>query len=97
MKMSERGAIAEGVTLPQISINGTSPSSLLDDYLKCRSAIMAARRVLAEHGPNGRDYQHDPSKFPAARAEHEARLSSLDTMETELLALAEHASAHVRA
>jgi hypothetical protein len=93
MKLTDGGEpMADNVTLPQISINGTHPASLLDGYLKCRSALTAARRALVEHGPNGRDYEYTPAAFDAARREHEVRLTALDTIDAELVALMMHAS-----
>jgi hypothetical protein len=74
---------------PQISINGTNPRNLVEDYSRARSALMEAVRALQEASPNGRDYQRDPTEFEAARRQHADRIKRLESVRHELEELAE--------
>lgn len=52
---------------PQISINGTSRTALLEQQLEVLEAIRALEYAMAEASPNGRDYQHRPAEFRPAQ------------------------------
>jgi hypothetical protein len=84
------------LTLPTITLHGTHPRSLVDDYCTAMSAIIAAEAVLREKAhPNARDYPGDT--LVAAQAEHAARLLCLQGIRAELKTLATFASDHPRA
>lgn len=78
-------------TLPQINLNGSSASRLLDAYCAAGRAVMAAMNALTEAEPNMRDYQTvAPAVYTAARDEHVARLKALRAVYVDMQALAEH-------
>ena len=84
------------VTLPSITLHGTHPRSLVDDYCVAMSAITKASSVLSQHAnPNARDYPGD--SLAAAQAEHKARLDRLQAIHAELEEIAMFASTQPRA
>jgi hypothetical protein len=73
------------MTLPTVHLNGTSGPDLLEQITKAREGVEAAIARLQDAAPNGRDYYpQGPDAYPAARAEHDARLQRLTTVEREL-------------
>jgi hypothetical protein len=83
------------IQLPTITLNGTSPDSLLDDYCTAASAIRKGRDALQKAAPNARDYCQGAAgseDWMLARNEHFARLAALDGILADLEDLAQHAS-----
>jgi hypothetical protein len=75
---------------PTIHLNGTSGGDLLEQQGAAAAAIRHAIEVLADAGPNARDYYpQGEAAYTAARAEHVARLQQLRSVETEVERLAE--------
>jgi len=84
------------VQLPGINLNGSTASSLLEDYTTTLTTLRAAREAVGTSGPNGRDYQTSPhGAFETARAEHTVRLAALDVLIGEYEAFAEHCLATI--
>lgn len=85
------------VTLPQYTLNGSSPVRYAEDFQKQLTAIQALRKAFASSDfPHGRDFQigsfgNSPDYYKQARTEHRQRLDWLDTMETDITVLLEHA------
>jgi hypothetical protein len=82
---------------PSIHINGSSARSLFDGYYAALQAMQAARWALTDCAPHGRDYylqEATPGRgcdaANEAMDEHRARLINVDTICTELEALAFH-------
>jgi hypothetical protein len=83
-------------TLPTITLHGTHPRSLVDDYCAAMTALTKASSILSQHtNPNARDYPGD--SLVAAQAEHQARLDRLAAIRAELEEIATFASDHPRA
>jgi len=81
---------------PSIHLNGTAASDLLDGYIKSMNAVREAISVLAENGPNARDYYpQGPGAFIQATNQHAERLEHLATVLDGLKRLADAVAAHV--
>jgi hypothetical protein len=77
--------------LPQININGTERSDLLEDYMKARRALQHAVEALGACSPHGRDYQTaEPGAFYVAQREHADRIIKVRQVLAEIETLAEH-------
>lgn len=77
--------------LPQININGTERSDLLEDYMAARRALQRAVEALSAASPHGRDYQTCPAgAFYVAQQEHADRLVKVRQVMAEIETLAEH-------
>lgn len=79
--------------LPQININGTERSDLLELYLDAKIALERAITALGAAEPHGRDYQTYPdhqSVFYAAQREHVARVLKVRQVLAEIETIAEH-------
>lgn len=78
------------LTLPTVHLNGTDGGTLADLYVQARAKVRDAIEALKAAEPHGRDYytQGDGGAFTRAKAEHLLRLSSLETVESELETLA---------
>jgi len=81
--------------LPQININGTAKSDLLEQQVEAMEAIRAAVEAVQASCPNGRDYT--PQGSPAAQAafqraisEHCDRITRLQAVLKEIETIAEH-------
>lgn len=82
---------------PSIHLNGTSAESLFKDYLGAYEAVSHALDALQKIPPHGRDYYVQPGDpYPAARAEHDARLQKLQDVKDDLEALALHCQEHIK-
>lgn len=55
------------LVLPQISINGTSRESLVNQQREVIEALDSVVAKMAEAMPHGRDYQHRPAEYAGAR------------------------------
>jgi len=77
--------------LPQININGTERSDLLEDYMGARRALQHAVEALSAASPHGRDYQTaEPGAFYAAQREHADRILRVRQVMAEIETIAEH-------
>ena len=73
---------------PRVHPNGTSKRDLLDQYAAAYTAVNEAKRVLAENGPNARDYYViSATAFRVAVDDHADRLGRLEGIKEELIAL----------
>jgi len=74
---------------PQLNMNGTSGSELLDQLKGALTAIRAAREAVAKTIPHGRDYQTlNVEAYSTARDEHYARCRALAAVQQDLEELA---------
>ena len=55
------------LVMPQISINGTNKTELVSQQLAIVGALRLVQEAMSEATPNGRDYQHRPQEYEAAR------------------------------
>jgi hypothetical protein len=79
--------------LPQININGTAASDLLELYLDAKRALEVAITALSAAAPHGRDYQtyqNHAAVFYAAQREHVARIVKVRQVLAEIETIAEH-------
>jgi non-ribosomal peptide synthetase component F len=77
--------------LPTLSLHGTSPESLLEDYQRVLTAVSNAIDVLRHDAcPNPRDYPAEA--FLRAQNEHRERMERLHDMHGDLEAIAIHAA-----
>jgi hypothetical protein len=72
------------LTLPQISLNGTSRDALIEQQLDVVRAFEALSKAMAEASPNGRDYQHRPAEYNAARDAWMERMQTIFAMRKEI-------------
>jgi hypothetical protein len=72
------------LVLPQISINGTSRETLVDDLIQILHHIDAATRAMARSMPNGRDYQHHHRSLAAAVTAWMERIETLENLHSEI-------------
>ena len=66
--------------MPQISINGTDKTDLVSQQLAVIGALRLVQEAMSEAAPNGRDYQHRPHEYQAARdawVERQALIANL--------------------
>lgn len=82
-------------TFPQISLNGTAASVLLEETVAAKAKVEEARQALIRIRPHARDYQHKPDAFHFAHVEHEQRITSLVLIATDLDEIAEHLADHL--
>jgi hypothetical protein len=77
--------------LPQINLNGTAPSDLLELYLDAKRALEHAVTALHAAEPHGRDYQtYDNHSTIFYAAEHAARILKVRQVLAEIETIAEH-------
>ncbi len=77
--------------LPQININGTERSDLLEDLMKARRCLQHAVEALSAASPHGRDYQTAiPGAFYVAQQEHSDRIVKVRQVLAEIETIAEH-------
>jgi len=55
------------LVMPQISINGTHKTDLISQQLAVIGALRLVSEAMTAAAPNGRDYQHRPQEYEAAR------------------------------
>jgi hypothetical protein len=72
------------LVLPQISINGTSRKSLVEQQCDVMHALDALYKAMNEAAPNGRDYQHRPAEFNPAREAWHERMKLISDMHKEI-------------
>lgn len=78
------------VVTPQIHINGSSARSLAKDYMDALTTLDDALEMLKKTAPNGRDYQHDPSKLREATAQWRGHMTNIQNAKAYFEILAEH-------
>jgi hypothetical protein len=76
------------ITFPVVNINGTGKHGLVGQYADAADAVQIAMEAVRKAMPHGRDYQHDPLTYEAARREHTERLLKLQQVYAELDTLA---------
>lgn len=79
--------------LPQINLNGTARSDLLELYLDAKIALERAITALNAAAPHGRDYQTYPDHSTvvyAALREHADRILKVRQVLAEIETIAEH-------
>ena len=79
------------ITMPTISLNGTSAKQLLEEYLLAVDAMRIAISTHAMTAPHGRDYQ-PTGAFAEAQLEHASRRDRLESVISELEQIAEYIS-----
>jgi len=75
--------VTHTVLVPTIHSNGTSAGELNKQLSAAVDAVRAASRALCDAAPNGRDYYLQPNG-QRSQAQHEARLSKLNAVLSEL-------------
>ena len=68
------------LVMPQISNNGTNKTELVSQQLAIIGALRLVQEAMSEAAPNGRDYQHRPHEYQAARdawVERQALIANL--------------------
>jgi len=79
--------------LPQININGTLRSDLLEDLIVAKRSLEHAIEKLSACSPHGRDYQTYPNGslvFYEAQREHADRIVKVRQVLAEIATIAEH-------
>lgn len=69
---------------PDVHLNGTAPSELLELRLNARFQLGKLQEALQQMAPNGRDYYHTPGALKLAVEQHDRRRKSLDALLAEL-------------
>lgn len=76
------------IVAPSVHLNGSSRDTLRDGYAQAHTAVEAAIREVERVEVNARDYYvQGDAVFTRARREHVERLSALQRVADELLAL----------
>ncbi len=76
---------------PLIHLNGTNGDDLLADQCDIARALREALEVMANNGPNGRDYYPlGADAWETARREHTARLSAIKAVLADVERMAEY-------
>lgn len=74
---------------PTIHTGGTGARQLLDGYKITMTALRQAETILAENGPNARDYYpQGETAYSQARDEHGSRVERLKAIRAEIEELA---------
>lgn len=73
---------------PTIHLNGSSRSSLMEQYGDSWHAVKDAIKVLSQNAPHARDfYVNGPDAFAIAQEEHIARVRALVKVSEDLYAI----------
>tara|TARA_R110000868_G_scaffold296245_1_gene556463 strand:- start:31 stop:324 length:294 start_codon:yes stop_codon:yes gene_type:complete len=76
---------------PLIHLNGTCADNLLADQCDIARALRDALEVMANNGPNGRDYYPMGTQaWEKAREEHSARLGAINAVLADVERMAEY-------
>lgn len=78
------------VTKPTFNLNGSSPETMLEDYVNVTVSLRETIHRMSQIVPHGRDYQ-TVDQYLAARREHESQVQMLETVKQEIEILAVHA------
>jgi purine-nucleoside phosphorylase len=74
---------------PQINLNGTSGTELVEQYIAAAAMVRAALETVRKMEVHGRDYQTlEAGAFQVAQREHIDRQRKLSSVAAELEALA---------
>jgi hypothetical protein len=77
--------------LPTIHLNGTNQRDLLEDWLKVSHSLGTSLEVMANNGPNARDYYpQGQSAINTAVDEHADRIKRLTALKLEIDKIVEH-------
>jgi len=71
---------------PQISINGSGKESLIEQQRRVIDALDETITAMSHAMPHGRDYQHRPLEYPAARDAWIERMSGIVDLKDEITA-----------
>jgi len=74
----------------QININGTDAETLAEWHYRVITEIRRMIELVKDVEPHGRDFQHFPADYKAARDQHIWRLAQLEHMLAEYTALYEN-------
>jgi hypothetical protein len=81
--------------LPIFNMNGSSASSIAEEYLAALHAVKAAREAVAVTTCHGRDFQmQEPAVFTQAQCERTIALTHLDAVLDHIDAWLGHALDH---
>jgi hypothetical protein len=72
------------LVLPQINLNGTSYTVLVEQQIAVMNALDALYAAMNEAAPNGRDYQLRPTEFAPAREAWHERMQTIRNMHKEI-------------
>jgi hypothetical protein len=79
---------------PLIHLNGTDGDSLLADQCDIARVLREAIEVMSQNGPNARDYYPlEAGAYERARAEHFARMASVQAVLKDVEHMAEYLAA----
>ena len=81
------------LTLPCITLNGSSANSLMEQYSEARLAVVTAMATLENVDFHSRDYcqqENGPMIYRKAREEYHARLQKLSDVAKELETIMMH-------
>lgn len=79
---------------PLIHLNGTCGDDLLANQCDIARALRDALEVMANNGPNARDYYPlEAGAWERAREQHSARLSAIRAVLTDVERMAEYLAA----
>ena len=79
---------------PLIHLNGTCADDLLANQCDIARALRDALEVMANNGPNGRDYYPlEAGAWERAREQHSARLSAITAVLADVERMAEYLAA----
>ena len=78
-KVASRSKAASNVTMPIVTLNGSGVEDLIEQCDNVVRALGEAQEALYKASPHGRDYQGG-GDYSSARAEHNARIGSIDKM-----------------
>lgn len=90
---------AHKLTLPCITINGTSPARLLEDYSIVRKDILLAVNSMQTMEFHSRDYmqqENGAEKWRQAQKEHASRMQRLIAVADEIFTIMEHVNQFVK-
>ena len=79
---------------PLIHLNGTCGDDLLANQCDIARALRDALKMMANNGPNARDYYPlEAGAWERAREQHSARLSAITAVLTDVERMAEYLAA----
>jgi hypothetical protein len=72
------------LVMPQISLNGTSKTDLVDQQLAIVGALRLVQEAMSAANPHGRDYQQRPHEYQAARSAWVERQAAIAFLRREI-------------
>jgi hypothetical protein len=85
--------ITHKVTVPSVSLNGTSPEALMEQYQPALEAVHTALEALGKCAPNARDYQGKHEQWNNATMAHVKRWDYLQEIRVDLWEIRDHIQA----